>query len=1107
MPGRRDLVILMILFAAVRFGSAGPQEARGDESSPTIVTFGRSGTSIPRYAVQSGASWTASSVMPNIGAVAHWVVAKNCPTRNETAFGALDADSDVNIAFFNGATWSSVAEVCTNTGQYEKRAFDLAYEQTSGDLLIAYWNDAGGVKKIGYRTFNGVSLSAESLLSLPENNQVWYLSLTPDANSDTIMLLAGNSNGKLYATAWDGIAFGAVTELESNSVKDYESFSAAFEAQAGRCLVVYANASSNQPRSRTWNGLTWSTATNMPSVGSQPRFIRLASKSKSDTVMFGCLAGSNTFNANIWNGSSWSSNNTVDNLAPANDRRTFDIAFEPCGGNGLFVYCKNAGATSSRPRFVTWNGSSWSSSGTSSIDASDKLQIVQLVPGSQPGEIHVAISNESNVLNMSLWSGGSLSVFNEVEGSLSGNLKAESFMVVAPAASCLVPADTPYVNNFEGAVGDEWSTSTVTSNATYTKFLGRFRNSFAKLAVKTTPGTTYSLTFDLYTIDSWDGNAAPYGPDAFKVSVDGVVQFDHTFIHDSSWMNRQYTYPYPPDASAHFGFNGIHKDGIFRAVEVVFVASNSVTTLTFTGSLTDEGSNGIDDESWGIDNLSVKEARFIDVSASVGFNVLTSTDPDLYASAAHWGDFDNDGDLDVILTGNAAKRLISNNAGSSYSSSSFGGGMVYRQGAILDINNDGALDFWTSCASSGYDTERLFTNNGSAVFTSAGHAGFGNPSNNEGVAAADVNRDGWIDVVHLSENGNWIGHNQGGSSISLVGTNASSYGLHSSGNHGNGDFISSGDVNNDGYPDFFYHYNGGRLFLSNANGTYTRNNYGISVVTANDKKMGSAWADYDNDGDLDLYVARYELGRSGYLWRNDVSWTASSGTFTNVNASSGVNLNPGYATPGATGMRTCAWGDIDNDGDLDLVVAGPGGKLLLYENQGNGTFKRIGAGLNPTGDIMDVVFVDYDNDGDLDLSITRTNGTAMLFRNQTDDSNYLKVRLVGRGKGATNTAAIGVRLELWDAAGTTFLARRDIGVARGFSGTEPLWAHFGGVNPNSAYLLRVYFHGRANDAPYEVNVTPAAVSTTIGTTLIPQMITIEEPPSKRKVVKWAELRN
>lgn len=466
---------------------------------------------------------------------------------------------------------------------------------------------------------------------------------------------------------------------------------------------------------------------------------------------------------------------------------------------------------------------------------------------------------------------------------------------------------------------------------------------------------------------------------------------------------------------------------------------------------------------------------YVDVTTGLGFDSQSTTH---YhdGSGLHWGDLDNDGDLDAIITGNSSSRLvINNNEGSSFSVSTFGGGGRDRQGALVDLDNDGDLDFW-------HRDEKFYENDGSASFSDEGNVGFSDPDNNEGVAGADVNHDGWVDILMFSQDGNWIGHHQGSSSVSIVETTSSSYGLNDSGDYGNGDYCSSGDVNNDGYLDFFYHYGTGKLFLSDGDGTYTEDSSGISVVTGNNDKIGSAWADYDNDGDLDLFVPRYDSGQRGYLWRND------NLSFTDVTTAAGIT--------NTDGQRSCCWGDYDNDGDLDLyLVTRSGADNVLYQNQGDGTFLEVGVGAAAPGDGHDAVFVDFDNDGDLDLSVTQEDEDNVLLRNQLGGSNYLKVRVVGYGGGGTNRAAIGTRVEVWDAAGTTFIARRDVGLARGFGGGGDQWLHFGGLTATSTYTVKVYFDSVPLASPVTTSVVPQNVSTTIGSTTIPQMVTITETVS------------
>ncbi|MCP3904203.1 MAG: VCBS repeat-containing protein [Planctomycetes bacterium] len=258
-------------------------------------------------------------------------------------------------------------------------------------------------------------------------------------------------------------------------------------------------------------------------------------------------------------------------------------------------------------------------------------------------------------------------------------------------------------------------------------------------------------------------------------------------------------------------------------------------------------------------------------------------------------------------------------------------------------------------------------------------------------------------------------------------------------------------------------------------------------MTGSSDLFGSAWGDYDNDGDPDLYVPRYDAGSRGYLWRND------AGTFTDVTVAAGIS--------DTSGQRSACWGDVDNDGDLDLyIVMHSGTTDTLYENQGDGTF-AVSASAGATGDGHDAVFVDYDNDGDLDIAVSRQSGTCALLQNGTNDTNYLKVRAIGYGRRGSNKAAVGVRVDVYTADGLTLLGRRDLGVARGFGGTEPLWAHFGGLTNSVTYKVKVHFASGVQ----EVDVVPSSTSTTIGATVISQMVTVTEPIPPYSVTNWQEV--
>lgn len=302
------------------------------------------------------------------------------------------------------------------------------------------------------------------------------------------------------------------------------------------------------------------------------------------------------------------------------------------------------------------------------------------------------------------------------------------------------------------------------------------------------------------------------------------------------------------------------------------------------------------------------------------------------AGSVAWGDADRDGDLDLLLTGQTQGGdriavVYRNNSNNSFTDIKAGlTGVAYGSVAWGDSDQDGDLDILLSGATLGASTTRLYQNNGNSTFTDLGAVGM--PEVRDGaVAWGDYDADGDSDII-------LTGQTQGGSRIA-------------------------------------------KIFRNNGNNTFSD----VKAALTGVKDSAVAWGDADNDGDLDVIISGQ--GQGGLLvaqvYRNDGSNTFSS-------------LNAGLV-PVSNG--SVAWGDSDNDGDLDIVLTGQdknGSHLArLYRNNGNNNFSNTPAALTGVA-FGSVGWADADDDGDVDLLLTgQQDGSgvavAKLYRSDAQLTN------------------------------------------------------------------------------------------------------------------------
>ena len=444
--------------------------------------------------------------------------------------------------------------------------------------------------------------------------------------------------------------------------------------------------------------------------------------------------------------------------------------------------------------------------------------------------------------------------------------------------------------------------------------------------------------------------------------------------------------------------------------------------------------------------------------------------------AITWEDYDNDGYLDLWIGGDG--QLYTNDGDGSFSTSTECG-TGDRGGNWIDADNGGYMDLFASLQGSFYD------NDGDGAFTERAAAANLVGSNLGTTAAIDYDNDGYIDFFFANGNtppGNEIRENDGDGTFTTI--DGATIGL--STGESNGETCAVADVDNDGYIDIYYNASAtARLYYNDGDGTFTEDASGAGISRTTDPYVAGVFGDYNNDGWLDFFLNQVS-GNQSLLYLND-----GDGTFTRQDVAA-PDADHGLS-------RGAAWGDYDNDGDLDILVSNENTTNLLYRNDGGGTFTEVasteGCLGGATNDTKSCIFADYDNDGDLDIYYSNNSQANRLYRNNTDSNSYLKVRVVGAGSGRSSRDGIGTRIELWDSTESTLHAIREVSGGEGYGNFPPRVQHFGLASAwgggSGTYVVKAKF--QSGKVVTVRNIVPTAESITVGSATWPQTIEIVEP--------------
>ena len=412
-----------------------------------------------------------------------------------------------------------------------------------------------------------------------------------------------------------------------------------------------------------------------------------------------------------------------------------------------------------------------------------------------------------------------------------------------------------------------------------------------------------------------------------------------------------------------------------------------------------------------------ERVQFVDVAAQAGItvrNVSGELDKTSLLEAKGGGggffDYDNDGDLDAyVISGSSFKP--------------FAAGQV--------------------------PSNRLYRNEGKGTFVDVtAQAGVGDTYWSMGCTAADYDNDGDLDLYITNYGANRLYRNEGDGTFADETRQAGAIGLAAY----NGFQCLFGDLDNDGYPDIYVadDTTPNLLYMNRGDGSFED----ISLASGSSHSddgleqagMGAALGDYDNDGDFDIFVTHFS-GDYNTLYRNE-----GGRFFRDVSYAAGVAEASMPAVGWGTGFFDYDNdGDLDlfvanghvypiiDDYDLGISYAQ---RNFLFENLGNGTFAEValesGSGFGVEKVSRGAAFGDYDDDGDVDILVLNVDETPTLLRNEGGNRrHWFSLSTVGM---QSNRDGIGARI-LVEAGGVRQI--REVGAGSSFLSHNDLRVHVG----------------------------------------------------------------
>jgi hypothetical protein len=316
-----------------------------------MVAYAEGNVTTPKYRLWDGSAWSAEGDAADVGERMDWVRTSAATTRNEYIMATMGASGQIMAQIYDGntATWGNATTTVTTSASISYRGFDVAYESTSGDAVVASCSGNDAV----YQKWNGTSWTPPALItevSLGANCQWLQLASDPTSN-EIIMVMRSDISATtdFEAIVWNGSTWGDILDLGTGTSNAYEGMAVAYEESGTDAIVVLQNGAANSFLSSRWDGANWNNIAAV-GIGNDLNKAELKSDLGTDRLMLTFTNANTDVGYAEWDGSanSWSASSIL--FANAVTRYTNSIASEyemTAGrdGYGMFAYGDNTNLT------------------------------------------------------------------------------------------------------------------------------------------------------------------------------------------------------------------------------------------------------------------------------------------------------------------------------------------------------------------------------------------------------------------------------------------------------------------------------------------------------------------------------------------------------------------------------------------------------------------------------------------------------------------------------------------------------------------------------------------------------------------------------------------